>query len=259
MQHKLGEITEMARLKQTVRKICEYCGKEFEAGKTTTRCCSTYCSKRAYKDAKRKKTADLVENSTVQKKTEKIKTNLSDRPYLSITEAATLSGVSRWTIYRYVISGILPCVRITKRTARIKRIDLDLFFDNAEPYEANCNTQERTITDWYTIKEITQKYGIKYRRLRDIIKDEKIPTRKESNFTLVAQKRIDAYFKRQGYDETISNFSEWITIQEIKEQYNHTNNAAYSFVSIHNIPRKQQNGIRYYSKYHIDNIKEKKQ
>jgi excisionase family DNA binding protein len=247
----------MARLKQTIKKICEHCGKEFEAGKTTTRCCSAYCSKKAYKEAKRKEIANLVESSTVQKKSEKTKADLSYRPYLSMTEAATLAGVSRWTIYRYVVSGILPCAQITKRTVRIKRIDLDLFFDNAESYIVNRNTQEKhqPITEWYTINDITAKYGVKYRRLRDIFISEKIPTKKAGKFILAAKRQVDTYFKQQGYDETLNNFSEWVTVQDIKEMYNYTESTAYSFVSMYNIPRKQQGGVRYYSKYHIDNVK----
>jgi excisionase family DNA binding protein len=250
----------MTRLKRTVKKVCEYCGKEFEAGKITTRCCSGYCSKRAYKEAKRKKAASLTEALTNNIKADSIKINLIDRPYLSIAESASLVGVSRYTIYRYVVSGVLPCARITRRTVRIKRSDLDLVFNNVKPYEVNHNSQERKlITDWYTLKEITEKYGVKYRRLRDIIKSEYISVKKDGKNTLVSQKQIDTYFKKQGYDETVNNLSEWIPMQGIKELYGYTDSTAYSFVSMHNIPRKQHNGIRYYSKYHIDNIKYKSQ
>lgn len=39
----------MAASKIRIRKICEYCGQEFYALKTSTRFCSKSCNDRAYK------------------------------------------------------------------------------------------------------------------------------------------------------------------------------------------------------------------
>ncbi|MDR1181627.1 MAG: helix-turn-helix domain-containing protein [Bacteroidales bacterium] len=249
----------MTKAKQSIRKICEYCGKEFDAWRITTRCCSDYCNKRAYKQAKRKKTIEATETITADKKVGKIKTDLSERQYLSISEVARLMSVSRWTVYRYVVSGVIPCIRINKRVTRIKRSDLDLLFENANPYEVLPAQERKPIADWYTLSEITEKYGIKYRRLRDIINSENIPEKRDGKITLIAKNRIDAYFKKQGYNETIMNLSEWLVLQEVREQYNMTENAAYSFLSENNIPKKQQGGQRYYSKLHIDKVKNKGQ
>jgi predicted DNA-binding ArsR family transcriptional regulator len=117
--------------------------------------------------------------------------------------------------------------------------------------------EHKAIEDWYTLSEVTEKYGIKYRRLRNIINAENIPEKKYGKLTLMAKNKTDAYFKKQGYDQSIINLSEWLTIPEIKKQYGMTENTAYSFVSDHGIPKKQKNGRRYYSKQHIDNIKNK--
>jgi excisionase family DNA binding protein len=201
----------------------------------------------------------LTETLTGQKKEERVKTDLSDRPYISISEAAKLMGVSRWTIYRYVVGGKIPSIRITQRTTRIRRADLELFFDNVEPYKINHIAQQRPITEWYTLSEITEKYGIKYRRIRDIINKENIPEKKYGKLTLIDRNKIDVYFKKQGYNETTVTLTDWITFSEIMQQYEMTENTAYSFVSDYNIPKKQQNGKRYYSKQHIDTIKYKGQ
>ena len=144
----------MTKAKQSIKKICEYCGKEFAAWRASARCCSDYCNKRAYKDAKRKETIATIEAQTANKKAEKIKTELSERQYLSIVEAAKLIGVSRWTVYRYVVSGIIPCTRITKRTTRIKRNDLDLML-SARPYKVLSAKELKPFTEWHTLKEIT--------------------------------------------------------------------------------------------------------
>ena len=187
----------MTKAKQSIKKICEYCGKEFGAWRASARCCSDYCSKRAYKASKRKEVIELHETQTANKKVERINTELSERQYLSITEAAKLIGVSRWTIYRYVVSGTIPSTRITKRTTRIKKSDIDLILD-AKPYKVLPAKEHKPIAEWYTLEEITEKYGIKYRRLRDIINKERIPEKKSGKITLIAKNKIDNYFKKRG-------------------------------------------------------------
>jgi hypothetical protein len=86
-----------------------------------------------------------------------------------------------------------------------------------------------------------------------------IPEKKEGKFTLIAKNETDVYFKKQGYGDAIMNFSEWLTFSEVQEKYGFTGNTGYSFISRNRIPKKQQDGKRYYSKFHIDTIKNKTQ
>src|SRR5436305_1869727 len=48
-----------------------------------------------------------------------------ERAYYSVSEAATLLGVSRVSIWRWVRAGRIPIVRLGHRTTRIKRDDLE--------------------------------------------------------------------------------------------------------------------------------------
>jgi len=249
----------MTKLKQPVKKICEYCGKEFEAGKTTTKCCSDYCSKRAYKETKRKKALELVGNFTIQKKADRVKKDLSNRQGYSIADTATLLGKSRMTIYRYVVSGKIKAKRVSSKFTIIPKKSIDEFLEVTTPYEPLPAKERKPIAEWYTLEEITEKYGIKYRRLRDIVNKERIPEKKDGKITLIAKNKIDNYFRKQGYDEAVINLSEWLTLPDVIKQYNMTENAAYSFLSENHIPKKQQSGKRHYSKWHIDKIKYKMQ
>jgi len=259
LQHKMGEISEMATAKQKIKKICEYCGKGFEADKISTKYCSHKCNSAAYKTNRRKVAVKQSEELTAKNKTATLVTDLSNRDYLSISEAAKLFGLNRSTVYRYVISGIIPGIRITKRTTRIKQSDLNVLFERVEKYEINPKTQERKpISEWYTLDEITEKYGIKYRQIRKIINTESIPEKKYGRFTMIAKNHVDVYFKKKGYNESIMNLSEWLTIPDIMQEYKMTENTTYSFLSDYRIPKKQENGKRYYSKQHIDQIKNKK-
>jgi len=248
----------MSKAKLKIKKVCEHCGKAFEADRITTRYCSHECNRTAYKVNRRKVVVEMSEELTTKKKIATLESYLSDQAYLGISEAAKLFGLSRWTLYRYVTSGVLPSIRITKRTTRIKRSDLDSLFENTAPYGIGNKTKEhKPITDWYTLDEITEKYGIKYRQIRKIINAEGIPEKKDGRFTLIAKNRTDAYFKKRGYNESLSNLSDWVTLSEIMNEYSMTETAAYSFLSDYNIPKKQQGGKRYYSKQHIDNLKKK--
>jgi excisionase family DNA binding protein len=187
-----------------IKKICEYCGKEFEANKRTVRYCSHTCNSKAYNETQRKQVVALTEILTSKKKIEKATHNLSDRPYLNIIEVANLTGVSRWTIYRNVVKGIIPAIRLSRRLTLIRRKDIDTLFDDVEPYEILSTGERKPIEDWYTMNDITEKYGILRHRIRKIINTESIPTKKDGTRTLVAKNKIDNYFKLHPRSWTVN-------------------------------------------------------
>ncbi|MGH2534871.1 MAG: ATP-binding protein [Thermomicrobiales bacterium] len=58
---------------------------------------------------------------------------LDTRGYYSISETATLLGVNRVTVWRWIRDGRLPASRLGHRTTRIKREDLERLLDQAGP------------------------------------------------------------------------------------------------------------------------------
>ena len=64
-------------------------------------------------------------------------------------------GVSRWTIYRNVVQGIIPAKRLSQRTTLIRKKDIETLFDVIEPYEVLVTGERKLIDEWYTIDEIT--------------------------------------------------------------------------------------------------------
>ena len=246
------------RAKHSIKKVCEYCNIEFEASKSTTRYCSHKCNSRALKEAKRKKVIQLTEKLTKQKKVERLIKDVSSQEYLSISEAAMLMGLSRWTIYRYVVDGRIVSKRLSERTTRIKKADLDSFFNGANSYRVKkLSMDNKSEMEWYTLAEITEKYGILRHQIRKIINAENIAENKDGRRTLVAKKQIDNYFKKKGFDFSLKNLAEWYTISEIMEKYDITEHGAYTLTSRYKIPRKQEGGKRYYSKLQIDDLKNK--
>lgn len=245
------------RSKQTIKKICEHCGNEFDAGKTTVRYCSLQCNRKALKDAKRKDVIRMTEALTGQKKVENIASALANRPYLNISETAKLLGVCRQTVYNLAHAGKIKAVRVTRRLTIVSRGSIDELIESNTQYEKLPMQERKPVTDWYTLDEITEKYGIKRHRIRKIINTEGIPESKDGTRTLIAKNKIDAYFKKQGFDRAIVNMAEWYTVAEIMEQYKMTEQGIYTFISRYKVPKKQENGNRYYSKQHIDNLKRK--
>ena len=190
-------------------------------------------------------------------KRERAKVDLSGQDYISISEAAALMGVSRWTIYRNVVKGIIPAKRLSQRMTLIRKKDIEALFDKVEPYEVLTTGERKPIDEWYTIDEVTEKYGLLRHRIRKIINAENIPTKKAGTRTLIAKSRIDAYFRKRRFDDTLSNLADWITTTEIMEIYGMTEHGVRVFVSRYAIPKKRLNGKLYYSKQHIDKLKHK--
>ena len=245
------------KAKEPIKKVCEFCGREFEAYTQTARYCSHECNCKAYRAIKRKEVISLSASMASKTKRERAKVDLSRQDYISISEAATLMGVSRWTIYRNVVRGIIPAKRLSQRTTLIRKKDIEALFDEVEPYEVLTTGERKPIDEWYTIDEITEKYGLLRHRIRKIINAENIPTKKAGTRTLIAKSRMDAYFRKRGFDDTLSNLADWITTSEVMEIYGMTEQAVRVFVSRYAIPKKRLNGKLYYSKQHIDKLKNK--
>lgn len=149
----------MARAKKTIRKLCEHCENEFDAGKATVRYCSHKCNSAALKAAKRKEVIQLTESLTDRKKIEKTKAVISNRPYLNVAETAALLGVHNNTVYNLAHSGKLEATRISRRLTFISRKNIDELLEAKIAYELLPTKEKQPITDWYTFDEITQRYG----------------------------------------------------------------------------------------------------
>ena len=245
------------KAKEPIKKVCEFCGREFEAYTQTARYCSHQCNCKAYREIKRKEVISLSASMASKTKRERAKVDLSGREYLSISEAASLLGWCKQTVYNYCHKGIIPAKRLSQRTTLIRKKDIDALFDEIEPYEVLTTGERKPIDEWYTIDEITEKYGLLRHRIRKIINAEGIPTKKAGTRTLIAKSRMDAYFRKRGFDDTLSNLADWMTTPEVMEIYGMTEQAVRVFVSRYAIPKKRLNGKLYYSKQHIDKLKNK--
>lgn len=111
-----------------VNRICMFCGKEFVAKKTVTKCCSDGCAKRAYKARKRAEKIELSNRET-QKIKDEPKETIKDKEFLTVSDVAQLLNSSRQTIYNLIAKGTLKAVNLSKRKTLLKRSEIDKIFN----------------------------------------------------------------------------------------------------------------------------------
>ena len=238
----------MATSSIRIKKICQWCGAEFEAQKVSTKYCSHRCANLAYKQATREKRVKQVEAETHFIKSEKPKENVKDKEYLSIAQASVLLGLSLQAVYKMIYAGHLAAYKLSSRLSFVRREDIDNML-NANPYVKKNRSKGADITELYTTAEIKKKYGVKESWLYKIAKEHNIPRTFNRGKTYWSKRHIDSYFAKKIPDASIT---EWYSVPEIQEKFGMTLSAIYSFVSKNVIPKKKVGITVCYSKKHFD-------
>ena len=238
----------MATSSIRITKICQWCGVEFEAQKVSTKYCSHRCANLAYKQAVRDKRVKQAEAETLSIKLEKPIENVKDKEYLSFAQAGKLLGLSRQAVYNMVKSGNLKASKISSRLSFIRRADIDAMLEN-KPYKTLHPKEKIPITDFYTIAEIKEKFGVKESWIYEIAKEHNNPRTFNRGRTYWSKKHIDSYFAKKAPDASIT---EWYSVAELQEKFGMTLSAIYTFVYKNVIPKRKEGKMVYYSKKHFD-------
>ena len=238
----------MATSSIRITKICQWCGVEFVAQKVSTKYCSHRCANLAYKQAVRDKRVKQAEAETLSIKLEKPIENVKDKEYLSFAQAGKLLGLSRQAVYNMVKAGNLKASKISSRLSFIRRVDIDAMLEN-RPYKTLHPKDTVPITDFYTIAEIKEKFGVKESWIYEIAKEHNIPRTFNRGRTYWSKKHIDSYFAKKTPDASIT---EWYSVAELQEKFGMTLSAIYTFVYKNVIPKRKEDKMVYYSKKHFD-------
>ena len=228
-----------------ITKTCEWCGNTFIARKCTTRYCSKRCAEHAYKDAKRKEHVAKEQSKANDPKV------IESSPFLSPAQCARLLGVSRRSIYNYLAANTIPCFQFKGKTL-ISRESLNALFDGSHIYQLRPAKEKQPITEFYTTKEVLEKFGISNSWLFKAAKENNFPKITQRGKTLWSKPHIDRFFAKSATKEDIA---EWYTAAEIQERYGMTLSAIYNLVSKENIPKKKVGCEARYSKWHFDKAK----
>ena len=234
----------MASSNIKIKRVCEWCGNEFYAQKTTTRYCCKKCNERAYKRNLRINQVKSEEARSAEQSIQPIK----DKDYIDTLEASRLLGTSRMSIYNLIYTGKLKAAKLSSRMTFVKRADIDTMLDS-HPYLKIPRKKKEEITEFYTTKEIMEKYGVSESWIFKVGKEKDIPKIFRMGKTYWSKSHIDKFIISNKTDESIT---EWYSVAELMEKFNMTQTAVYSFVHERNIPKKKVKREVYYSKKHVD-------
>ena len=137
----------MAASKIRIKKICEYCGQEFYAFKTSTRFCSKSCNDRAYKMRQRVNTVKKAESENLTVSQERTFSVINQKEYLSIKEVGILLGITSRAVYNYIYSGQLKAIKLSTRLTIIHKSDIDSMMSST-PYVKRNRISHTPITDF---------------------------------------------------------------------------------------------------------------
>ena len=233
-----------------IQRKCLWCGKPFIAHTMVTRYCSKSCTSKAYKDKKRKERLQEYEVGQAQKTLQSVGI-VADKPYLSPVDVAALLGISRATIYRHMANGLRCALQLRGRTI-IRRSDLEKMFDNSKGYKKRIYGRKQTVL-YYTTSEIMEKFHIQKKTIYRRCKMYDIPKVEDGNRVYYNRALIDKYFA--DLIEEI-NLDAYYTPEQVMERYGMSRASVVSFAMRHNIPRINRHHEVYYSRAHIDAIKE---
>lgn len=238
----------MSKSKFRITKKCEWCGNEFQAQKATTKYCCKRCAEHAYKERMRIERVKLTQSSIARQDHERAMAPVADKEYLTPKEAAALLGVERTTIYRYLWNGQLTGLKLKGKTF-IRRSDIEKKFEEAPAYTRHTRSSSPSVEEWYTTKEIMEKFGVSNSWVFEAGKKEGIPKVMKFGRTYWSKSHCDRVFAKK---EANPEITEWYTAAEMKEKFGMTDSAIWNFVSKKAIPKKKEGGVTYYSKRHVD-------
>jgi excisionase family DNA binding protein len=186
--------------KLKIPKICEQCGKPFEAKTVVTRFCSPICVNKSGKEKKRASKDVEHKQSILEQSTNQI-AQIQTRPYISITEATVLFGISKDTLRRLIKAGKIPAVNLGQRLTRVSRLHIEAMFTEVvlpeEPKEQPVKLRYNE-NECYNIAEVSAKYGVSPSTVNKTIRSYSIPRRQVGKFVYVPKEQIDRIFSHKN-------------------------------------------------------------
>jgi excisionase family DNA binding protein len=180
-----------------LKRICQYCGKDFIARTTTTKYCPAVkssgrnsCGQRAYKDRIKNDKVKKSNTETLKVKTQPIEV-LKAKEFLTVKQASKLLNLSLRTTYRLIGNGTIKAVNLAERKITIRRLDIDRLFEPPTPPPPP--QIEYAISECYSIGEISKKYNISDRTVYELINRQNIPKQQQGKFVFVPKTLIDPF------------------------------------------------------------------
>lgn len=242
---------------------CAFCGREFIANSGMQKYCSVSCADEAKKERKKRNEDFLKAANPV--------IGLRQQEYLTFSKAAILMGCSRQYIYKLVSQGKLKASRISSRMAIIRRADIEKMLEG-NPYnklvfgnrpkptilkQRQKKQETAPVSDepltYLSGEEVMSIYKVKQMWLYTTAKRNQIPMCRIAGKNYYSKRHVE---DRLGLTVDASTITEWLTTDEVFEEFGMKATAIRAYAYRHSIPTKKEYGITYYSKAHIAELRQ---
>ena len=249
-------------MKKTRRCAC--CGREFTAYSGVQKYCSVGCADEAKKEKKKRHEDFLRAAEPV--------VGLRQQEYLTFSRAAILMGCSRQYVYKLVNQGKLKASRISSRMAIIRRADIEsmlegnpynkvVFGNRPKPTNSSrklrkqeAETASNEPLTYISGEEVIANYKVKPSWLYTSAKRNQIPICRIGGRNYYSKSHVEECL---GLTADIASITAWLTTEQAFEEYGMSATAIHAYAYRHRIPTKREYGIVYYSRTHLDELRQK--
>lgn len=168
-----------------------------------------------------------------------------------------MMGVKRNAIYQLIYRGKLKAFRLTSRVTRICRMDIEALL-NTSLYVRKSKAQSSTvdengepITEFYTTKEIIEKFGVSNSWVFAQAKRHNIPKVYHRGKTLWSKTHCNRVFAAKPEPP---KEEDWISYSEVRTEYGLTHDQLHNYVKYHGLQRKKVGKYTYILRSEIDAI-----
>lgn len=256
-------------------KKCAFCGRTFTSNSGMQKYCCVRCADEA-KKAKKKRQQDLL--NAVEPVLE-----IQRQEYLTFSKAAILMGCSRQYIYKLVAQGRLRASRISSRMAFIRKADIEKMLEDnpynrvipgTRPKRATSISQKKSVKDskisvptsednllsegekilsYISGEEVLSTYKVKHSWLYTTAKRNQIPICRIAGRNYYSKSHVEECL---GLTVDTSTIAEWLTTEQVFEEFSMKATAIRAYAYRHSIPTKKEYGITYYSKTHLAELRQ---
>ena len=248
-------------MKKTRRCAC--CGREFTAYSGVQKYCSVGCADEAKKERKKRHEDFLRAAEPV--------VGLRQQEYLTFSRAAILMGCSRQYVYKLVNQGKLKASRISSRMAIIRRADIEsmlegnpynkvVFGNRPKPTNSSrklrkqeAETASNEPLTYISGEEVIANYKVKPSWLYTSAKRNQIPICRIGGRNYYSKSHVEECL---GLTADIASITAWLTTEQAFEEYGMSATAIHAYAYRHRIPTKREYGIVYYSRTHLDELRQ---
>lgn len=248
-------------MKKTRRCAC--CGREFTAYSGVQKYCSVGCADEAKKEKKKRHEDFLRAAEPV--------VGLRQQEYLTFSRAAILMGCSRQYVYKLVNQGKLKASRISSRMAIIRRADIEsmlegnpynkvVFGNRPKPTNSSrklrkqeAETASNEPLTYISGEEVIANYKVKPSWLYTSAKRNQIPICRIGGRNYYSKSHVEECL---GLTADIASITAWLTTEQAFEEYGMSATAIHAYAYRHRIPTKREYGIVYYSRTHLDELRQ---